>query len=479
MREFPIWIDNNPRKTGRTAAIRSPWTGTVEANVAVAGREDVEAAIASATRAFEITRRASSGERSGWLQRMAEGLERTRDAIADEISREAGKPITMARAEVDRAVLTFRFASEEARRIEGRVLPLDVTTLTAGRFGITRRFPKGVVAGIVPFNFPLNLAAHKVAPALAAGCTIVLKPPPQAPGPTLFLGELAKEAGVPNGAVNVVFADVADAAPLIDDPRVQVLSFTGSAAVGWGLKARAAKKTVILELGGNAAVLVDRSADLAFAAARCALGGYGFAGQVCIKPQRTFVERRVYDEFRERLLNEIAVKVVTGDPAHSDVVCGPVIDDRAAERIEQWTSEAVDAGAKLLTGGGRKDRLLTPALLENAPPTTRVFSEEVFGPVMTLDPFDRFEDALERINTGRYGLQAGVFTNDLPRALTAFETIDTGAVILNDAPNFRVDPMPYGGIKESGFGREGLEYAIEDMTEPKLLVLPPSRRAEP
>src|SRR5512140_634747 len=312
MREFPMWIDDKPVQAGRSEVINNPWDGTAAARVATGTSSDVETAIAAAARAFEVTRRASSADRAAWLEGMAAGLQKNRDAIADEIRAEAGKPIALARGEVDRAILTFRTGAAEALRIGGEVLPLDVTAAARGRTGITRRFPRGVVAGIVPFNFPLNLAAHKVAPALAAGCTIVLKPPPQAPGAPLWLGQIAHEAGVPAGAVNVLLAPVSELGPLTDDPRVAVVSFTGSAAAGWQLKTRAARKMVILELGGNAAVVVDRTADLDRAAERCAVAGYAYAGQVCIKAQRLFVEKSIYSDFRARLLAALERKVVVG-----------------------------------------------------------------------------------------------------------------------------------------------------------------------
>lgn len=471
---LPAWIDGRPVTTpGGLLDVLSPWHGAPVARVALATPADVDAALAAATRAFAITRRASSGERSAWLTRMADLIEHRRDALAEEITAQAGKPIAMARLEAERAAVTFRTAAEEARRIGGEVLPLDLTAATRGRHGLTRRFPRGVVAGIVPFNFPLNLAAHKVAPALAAGCTIVMKPPPQAPGPTLRLAEIAAEAGVPAGAVNVLLAPVSAAQALVTDPRVALLSFTGSAGVGWELKARAARKPVLLELGGNAALLIDETADLEAAAARAALSAFGFAGQVCIKTQRILVEASVYDVFRARFLAAVERLVVVGDPADPATVCGPVIDDAAAHRIESWVEEAVAAGARAVKPLSRNGRLLSPCVLERVPAGAKVSCEEVFGPVVTLEPFDDFDAALARINEGPYGLQTGVFTARLDRALRTFETLEVGAVVLNDSPTFRVDAMPYGGVKESGFGREGLRWAIEEMTELRLLVLPP------
>jgi acyl-CoA reductase-like NAD-dependent aldehyde dehydrogenase len=474
MNEPILWIGGEPCPAPRAVTIRDPWDGSPAGRAGLGDARDLDRAIAAASAAFETTRHASAAERAGWLLAMAAGLEARREDLAGAIRAEAGKPITLARGEVDRAVITFRTAAEEAKRIGGEVLPLDATGAARGRIGITRRFPVGVVAGIVPFNFPLNLAAHKLAPALAAGCTAVLKPPPQAPGPTLFLGEIAAAAGLPPGAVNVLLVPVEEAGALLTDPRVALLSFTGSARVGWELKARAADRKVVLELGGNAAVIVDETADLAAAAERCAVAGYAYAGQVCIKAQRLLVQRTVYGRFKEALAAAIGRKVVVGDPRREEVICGPVIDDAAAARVTAWTDEALAAGAQAVVGGSPAGRLLAPTLLEGVPCTARAWREEIFGPVMALAPYDRFEEALAAVNDGRYGLQAGVFTREMGRALAAFEGIEAGAVILNDAPTFRVDPMPYGGVKASGFGREGIRWAIEEMTDLRLLVLPPA-----
>lgn len=480
MNEPVLWIGGEPRPAPRAVIIRDPWDGSPVASAGLGGAPDLDRAIAAASAAFQATRRASSAERAGWLLAMAAGLEARREELAEVIRAQAGKPISLSRGEVDRAAITFRTAAEEAKRIGGELLPLDVTGAARGRTGITRRFPVGVVAGIVPFNFPLNLAAHKLAPALAAGCTVVLKPAPQAPGPTLLLGEIAAAAGVPPGAVNVLLVPVEEAGALVADPRVALLSFTGSARVGWELKARAPERKVVLELGGNAAVIIDETADLEAAAERCAVAGYAYAGQVCIKAQRLLVQRSVHPRFRDALVAAIQRKVIVGNPRREDVICGPVINDAAATRITAWTEEALGAGAAAIVGapvvGGAPaaGRLLPPILLENVPPAARVWREEVFGPVVALSPYDRFDEAVAAVNDGRYGLQAGVFTRDLGRALAAFENIQTGAVILNEPPTFRVDPMPYGGVKASGFGREGVRWAIEEMTDLRLLVLPPA-----
>jgi len=481
MQHYPLWIAGEARDGASRIKIDNPWNGIHVADVAVGGSEDVTAAIEAAAKAFELIRKTPAHQRAAWLDAMADRIEARADEIAAIITREAGKPITLAKGEASRAVITFRTAAEEAKRIGGEVLPLEVTDATRGRWGLTRRFPRGVVAGIVSFNFPLNLAAHKVAPALAAGCSIILKPPPQAPGATLLLAEIAKEAGVPPGAVNALFLPVEEAAPLIEDPRIAVLSFTGSAAVGWDLKGKAARKKTILELGGNAAVIVDETADLKVAAKKVAVAGYAYAGQVCIKAQRILVEQSVYSDFKSLLVEAIHAAVVCGDPAREDVLCGPVIDDAAAERITAWVAEAVKAGAQPvpLEGFSRSDdipseQFVAPVLLEKVPNTAKVSCEEVFGPVVTLAPFDFFGQALTAVNASRYGLQAALFTKNLERALQAFEVIEAGAVIVNDSPSFRVDPMPYGGVKASGDGREGLRYAIEEMTEMRLMVMPGS-----
>lgn len=471
---YPLWIDNEAQPGMRSVDITSPWDDSVVARVAVALPQDVEEVLAAAARGFQAARAASSAERAAWLDAMAWGLDTRREMMAEEICDQAGKPIGLARAEVDRALSTFRIAADEARRVTGDLLPLDQSPATRGRYGITRRFPRGVVTGIVPFNFPLNLAAHKVAPALAAGCSIILKPPPQAPGPTIRLGEIAAEAGLPPGLVNVVMPDLPDATPLIEDPRVAVLSFTGSAAVGWALKARAPRKQVILELGGNAAVIVDDGADLDHAAARCAVAGFAYAGQVCIKTQRILVHRAVYPAFRDRFLAAIDRLVPVGDPHDPDVLCGPVIDTAAADRIQAWIEASTARGARVLRPFERRGRLLHPTVLEDVPPDAPVACEEIFGPVVSLAPVDDFDAAIARVNDSPYGLQAGVFTASIQHALKAFEMIETGGVIVNDASNFRVDSMPYGGVKASGFGREGLHYAIKEMTELRLLVLPPA-----
>lgn len=401
---------------------------------------------------------------------MADGISRRSIELAELIAREAGKPIKAARLEVERSVLTFRTAAEEAKRINGEVIPLDWMTASEGRFGIVRRFPVGPISGITPFNFPLNLVAHKVAPALAAGNSIILKPAPQAPLTSLKLGEIFLEAEGPSGAFNIVPCDVENADPLVTDERIKMLSFTGSPAVGWMLKSRAGKKKVALELGGNAGVIVHSDADLDFAATRIVQGGFGYAGQTCISVQRVLVEQTVLDSFLEKLISKVQT-LRLGNPLDEATDVGPVIGDRDAERIGNWIDEAVAGGARILAGGSRQGRMIQPTVLTRTHPSMAVNCNEVFGPVVTVEPYDEFDAAIEQLNDSVFGLQAGVFTDTLGLAMKAYERLELGGVVIGDIPTFRVDHMPYGGVKDSGLGREGLRYAIEEMTEPRLLVL--------
>jgi acyl-CoA reductase-like NAD-dependent aldehyde dehydrogenase len=350
------------------------------------------------------------------------------------------------------------------------VVPLDWTPSTESHLGILRRFPIGPVLGITPFNFPLNLVAHKVAPALAAGNPILIKPAPQTPLTALLLGEVALEAGVPPGGLNVVPCDNALAERLVIDPRFKLLSFTGSAAVGWMLKAKCGKKKVTLELGGNAGVIIEPDADLDVAAQRCATGGFGYAGQTCISVQRVFVHHTIADLFTTKLLMQVA-RLKTGDPTDESTVVGPLIDQAAAQRVEQWIAEAVTQGARVLLGGHRRGSVMDATVLSNVKPEMKVSCQEVFGPVVTVTPYRQLTEAIAVLNESDYGLQAGIFSQDLDKVFYAFRHLEVGAVLVNEIPTFRADHMPYGGVKDSGLGREGLRAAIEDMTEPRLLVL--------
>ncbi len=455
------------------AEIRSPFTGELVGRIAVAGPEAVEAAVAAAVRAFAVTRHLSRFDRSTTLARIAAAIGAEAEDIARTIALEAGKPIAFARQEVARAVTTFTLAAEEAKRLAGEPTPIDIEERTRGYEAIVTRVPVGPVLAITPFNFPLNLVAHKVAPALAAGCPVVLKPAPQAPLTARRLGEIVAAAGAPSGALAVLHCPVALAEALVGDERLRMLTFTGSARVGWALKARAGRKRVLLELGGDASLIVHADADVEAAARKAAVGAFAYAGQVCISVQHILVHDDVYERFRERLLAETAALPV-GDPLDPATVVGPLIDAANAERVLAWIAEARAAGARLLCGGTRAaGNVVTPAVLEAVPRGVRIAEEEVFGPVVTLDRYRDAAEALARVNASRYGLQAGLFTNDLRLVRRAFAELEVGALIVNDSPMLRVDSYPYGGTKESGLGREGVRSAIEAMTEPRVLVLAP------
>jgi glyceraldehyde-3-phosphate dehydrogenase (NADP+) len=469
-KRYRMLIDGEWREGESTFAVINPFSGQTVARVARGSPADVAAAIAAARRAFAITRRMKPYERVSLLQGIVAGLRRRAKELAATIVAEAGKPIRFAQGEVDRAVFTFSVAAEEAKRIGGEVIPLDLLPTAKGHFGYTRRYPIGVIAAISPFNFPLNLVCHKLAPCLASGNTMVLKPSSYTPVTALKLAEIVTDAGAPPGALNVVPCPGSVGEMLATDPGVAMITFTGSAEVGWRLKSLAGKKKVTLELGGNAAAIVHEDADLDFAAARLALGGFAYAGQVCIAVQRIFVHRQVFEPFTERLLAATRTTMV-GDPADPDTVCGPMITEQAAITAQQWIEEAMAAGARLLIGGERDGAMLEPTVLTNTTPDMKVRSEEVFAPIVTVDPYDSFPEAVAAVNESRFGLQAAVFTNDIRLIMQAHDEIVVGGLVINDYPTFRIDHMPYGGVKDSGFGREGLRYAIEEMTEPRLLIL--------
>jgi len=433
-------------------------------------RADAELAIASAVKAFGTTRRLPAFERQRVLRRVAQSISQQKDEFSRTLAQEAGKPIKAARTEVDRAVFTFNVAAEESTRIYGEYLPLDWQEYTVGRWGIVRRFPLGPIAGITPFNFPLNLVAHKVAPAIAAGCPLVLKPAPQTPLCSILLAEAVQQAGWPDGGLNVIPLSNEDAGLLVSDDRLKMISFTGSAAVGWAIKRNAGKKKVILELGGNAALIVHSDADLPFAAERCVAGAFAYAGQTCISVQRVLVERSVYGKFVDLLIAG-ASKLRVGDPMEESTDVGPLIRESDAIRAADWIQEAVRGGARLLCGGQRKGPLLEPTVLTGTRTDMKVNCQEIFAPVVTVEPYDDFDKAIRQVNSSAYGLQAGIFTRDAKLMFTAYEELEVGGLIAGDVPSFRIDHMPYGGIKDSGLGREGLRYAIEEMTEPKLLVM--------
>ena len=467
---LPFLLAGELVERGAREEIRSPWSGEAVGTASFGSADDVRTAIEAAHRAAPEARRLPAHERSAVLGRIRGGIEARRDELAQLLAAEAGKPITAARAEVTRMLATFQDGVDESKRIEGELLPLDAVPAGTGRTGLLRRFPLAPITAITPFNFPLNLAAHKLAPAIACGASIVLKPPPQDPLTSLVLAEIIAGAGYPRGAISIVPCSVEDAAPLIDDARVRMITFTGSAKAGWAIRARAIGKKVTLELGGNAAAIIEPDADLEHAVKRCATGGFGYAGQSCISVQRIVAHADIAERFAEMLVAQVA-QLRTGDPMDEATEVGPMIDEANARRAEAWVSEAVAGGARVAAGGKRKGSVLDATVLLDTTAAMKVNAEEIFAPVVTVRPYDRFEQALALVNASPYGLQAGLFTFDIRRILQAYEELDVGGIIVNDVPTWRVDQMPYGGVKMSGLGREGVRYAIEDMTEPRLLVL--------
>src|SRR5580658_6680327 len=465
-----FFLDGQWHEDGDLVDVRAPYDGAIIARVTQGRREHAERAIAAAVKAFGTTRRLPAFERQRVLRQISESMTEHKEEFARTLAQEAGKPIKGARTEVERAMFTFNVAAEESTRIAGEFLPLDWQEYTAGRWGIVRRFPLGPIAGITPFNFPINLVAHKVAPAIAAGCSMVLKPAPQTPLCSLLLAECVQQAGWPDGGLNVLPLSNEDAGLLVTDERIKLISFTGSVPVGWDIKRRAGKKKVALELGGNAGAIVHGDADLNYAAERCIAGGFGYAGQTCISVQRILVEQSAYGKFTD-LLVEGVKKLKTGDPLQESTDLGPLIRESDAIRVVNWVEEAVRSGARLLCGGGRQGSVVDPTVLTGTKPDMKVNCQEIFGPVVTVEPYQNFDEALRRVNNSNYGLQAGLFTRDVKLLFQAYDELEVGALIAGDIPSFRIDQMPYGGVKDSGLGREGLRYAIEEMTEPKLLVM--------
>jgi len=432
--------------------------------------EQYEEAVTAAQAAFEVTRRLPAYERGRMLREISAGIKGRREELGRLIATESGKPIKDSLVEVDRAVLTFRLGAEEAERMTGELIPLDLMPSSRGRVGVTRRFPIGPIAGISPFNFPLNLAAHKVSPALASGNPIVLKPPSKDPLTMLTVAEIIAEAGVPDGSVSILpmTREVGDR--MVEDDRFKLLTFTGSPSVGWGMKARAGKKKVVLELGGNAGVIVDATADLDWAVKRILVGAFLYSGQVCISVQRMFVHESIWDDLLARFI-EGAKAVRVGDPLDPETELGPMVDAKAAERTQSWVDEAVALGGRVLLGGKADGSFFPPTVLVDTPSEAQVCSNEAFAPLVVAFPFSDFGQAIRQVNDSFYGLQTGVFTNDLSHSWQAFNELEVGGVIVNDVPTYRIDHMPYGGVKDSGQGREGLRWAIEDMTELRIMVV--------
>jgi acyl-CoA reductase-like NAD-dependent aldehyde dehydrogenase len=453
-----------------TAVIRAPHDGSEVGVCILAGPEDVRAAIDANVAAARACREMPAYERALALRRIGDELAAQREELSRTLALEAGKPISQARAELDRAIALFRDAAEEATRIGGEVLPTDCVPGGKGRLALTRRFPLSPISGIVPFNFPILLAAHKIAPAMACGATITVKPPPQDPLAVLRLMEIVQGSGYPDGGVRMVPCHVEVAQILIEDPRVRLITFTGSAAAGWAIRSKAGTKRVVLELGGNAGVIIEPDADLAWAASRCAVGGFTYAGQSCISTQRIYVHEDVFGAFLDAFLPKVAA-LTLGDVLDERTDVGPMISLDAAQRVERWIEEAKAGGAEVATGGTRKGAFLTPTVLLRTTPEMRVNCEEVFAPLVTVTPYRRLDDAIEAVNRSPFGLQAGVFTRDVRTLFRLHAELDVGGVNGNDMPGYRVDRLPYGGAKASGLGREGVRYAIEEMTELRVLTL--------
>jgi acyl-CoA reductase-like NAD-dependent aldehyde dehydrogenase len=467
--EHKLLIDGDWLETGSWIEVRSPYDGELVGRVAEAGAEEARKAADAAERAMKEP--IPAHERAAILDRVASQLAERADEAARTISAEAGKPLKAARVESARAVSTYTMAAVEARKLAGEIVPMDASPAGVGKMALTLRGPIGVVAAISPFNFPLNLVAHKIAPALAAGCAAVLKPASQTPLSALFLAELETEAGLPAGWLNVVCGPAGEIGDvLVGDDRVKLISFTGSAPVGWGLRERAPRKRVNLELGNATPVIVAADADLEDAATRLAANAFSFAGQSCISVQRIYVERTSYDPFLERFLPKVEGLRV-GDPADEDTDVGPLISEKDRDRVLEWIEEARARGATVLTGGTLDGELLRPTVLADAPPDAKVSCEEVFGPLCTVSPYDTLDEAVALANGTRFGLQAGVFTSDVKRAFEAARSLEFGGVTVNEAPTFRADQMPYGGVKDSGNTREGPAYAVREMTEERVVVL--------
>jgi len=467
---YPYYLANEAVFANQDLDVTDKYSGEVATRVAMADAATIDKAIDAADKAAAAMAKLAPYERQAILYHCVKRFEERYDELALALCIEAGKPIKDARGEVGRLIDTFRVAAEEAVRIDGEMPNLEISARAKGYRGMVKRVPIGPCSFISPFNFPLNLAAHKVAPAIAAGCPFVLKPASRTPIGAIIIGEVLAETDLPKGAFSILPCHREGADLFTTDERFKLLSFTGSPDVGWDLKARAGKKPVILELGGNAAVIVDEDADLNDAVERIVFGAFYQSGQSCIGVQRILIHDAIYDELKARLVEKTAA-LKMGDPKDEDTFIGPVISEGEAKRLENWINEAVDAGATLLVGGKRNGAMLEATLLENAPKGTNIVEEEAFGPVAVISRFSDFDDALNTVNDSKFGLQAGIFTRDLYKAQKAWDELEVGGVVIGDVPSWRVDNMPYGGVKDSGLGREGIRWAINDMTEERLLVI--------
>ena len=467
---YPLYLNNKAVQPNSSLKVTDKFTGEVAFTCALATPDVIDEAIAGTVRAAEPMARLASYEKQGVLDHCVVRFKERFDELAYALCVEAGKPIADSEGEVTRLIDTFRIAAEESTRNYGEVQPLDISARAKGYIGMWKRVPIGPCSFISPFNFPLNLAAHKIAPAIAMGCPFVMKPASLTPLGAIIMGEVLAETGLPEGAFSILPAHRDGADMFTVDERLKLLSFTGSPGVGWELKAKAGKKKVVLELGGNAAVVVDADADLDHALERIVFGGYYQSGQSCIHVQRCIVHADIYDTFRKKLISRVK-KLVSGDPKDRNTFIGPMISEKEAVRLKTWVDDAVAGGAKLLAGGGRKGNMMEATLLEDVSRTSDLYREEAFGPVVILSKFTRWEAAMNEVNDSKFGLQAGIFTRDLHKMLGAWDALEVGGVVVNDVPSYRVDNMPYGGVKDSGLGREGIRFAMEDMSEIRNLVI--------
>jgi len=470
MKTYSLFIGGKFYQTKKKLKVISPYNGGVVGAYYEAGKSEVERAIAASVKAFEEMKSLSSHDRAEILMRIKEGIEKEKETFIKILAQEAGKPVQEGEREVTRAIFNFQTAAEEAKRLHGETLPLDLFPNTKHSFGMVRRFPIGPILAITPFNFPLNLAVHKIAPAIACGNTVVLKPPHKTPMSTLHLAQIIAKSGLPKGAFNIVIPDPSLHDMLVTDERFKAISFTGSAKVGWEIKAKSGKKKVLLEMGGNAGVIVDKGADIVHAAKRVAFGAFSFSGQTCISVQRVYLHKSDEKKFTKALLGEIK-KIKSGNPLNAKTTLAPMILPEAIDRTEAWLKESVQQGAKVLCGGKRKDPFFEPTVLTNVKKNSLVCKNEVFAPLVMLFTYTHFSKAIDQVNDSAYGLQAGVFTPNAEHMWEAYDKLEVGGVIINDIPTWRVDTMPYGGVKDSGFGREGIRYVIEETTEPKLLAI--------
>lgn len=469
MFSYPIYCAGHFSETKQVLPVTNPFTQQVFATTFLADDNLLEKAIEAGVQSEKLMKALPVYKKYAILKQIADRMQKRHEEFAQLLACEAGKPLRHARAEVSRAIQTFIVASEECKRLPAEYMSIDWTPEAKGKEAIVRHFPVGLIAGISPFNFPLNLAVHKLAPAIAAGCPIILKPASNTPLSTLLLAQILDDTELTKGAVSVLPMDRATGNVLVTDSRIKLLSFTGSPDVGWEMKKNAGRKKVVLELGGNAGVIIAESADVVYAAQRAAVGGFAYAGQICIHAQRFFVHEKHFGSFIQALMPLVSA-FKTGDVSDPETDFSVMIDEKNAIRAQQWIDEAVGEGARIVCGGNRKANFLEPTILTNTTPDMKVNAMEVFAPIITVTPFSHFEQAVAMLNEGRFGLQAGIFTNALNEMNYAFEHIETGGVIINDIPTFRVDHMPYGGVKDSGLGREGVRYAILDMMEPKILV---------